>query len=556
MADSCEGHEDSSGTCLWDHTSAEGGYSRLPGDKGGSHEYAAVAAVPCERQAWLPENISELGSTINVCRQTSKRTSERLEPSSDKITAASLASHEHLPTNAFLVHVRYEIGEHPLADIVSLTGGGSSGSRVFVRTLVPHGKAVQAGVRTGDELVAVSGRRDFQRLSAQRLLESLPTPTLLVFAKDAARVKSQLQRDEAENSARTHGSLDDFASALISPLSRSRTSLEGPDRENNEWLYDLGGASGSLAAESGNGGTSRGAGAVQSQHGVGGPRDLGRHQSALSNWADGIRLPEGSGAAEGHRPQGRQQWAGEGARPPQEGGDPWQNKQGKKVAMQLAIIKKDDTQAGLPSCHSFLGPNVQVELCDQVVFNPTASLWMQGNPRRAPELPRKMPRDGQWEGSTWSKDAPETAGLPQFIYELPRRDARRLVETARRAASRAGRRERQPEFLSVEPSGTSVGSEDNICTISDLDTLMACSDLDNVMQGFPDRFPLPRELSPGPAAFAAMSSTKPLQRPTFLSDAVSSNGPRLVPEPGRVGTGDNDEIAPEDDRDQPSEELS
>lgn len=550
MAHSCEGHEDSSGTCLWDHTSAEGGYSRLPhGIKDGSHEYAAVAGVPGERQAWLPDNISELGSTIDVCRQ---RTMERVESSSDKMTAASLASHEHLPTNAFLVHVRYEIGEHPLADIVSLTGGGSSGSRVFVRTLVPHSKAVQAGVRSGDELVAVSGRRDFQRLSAERLLESLPTPTLLVFSKDAARVKNQLHRSETENSARTHGSLDDFASSLISPLSRSRASLEGPDRENNEWLYDLGGAGVHFAADSGNGGASWEA--IQAQHGAGGPRDLGQHQSALSNWADGIRLPEGS-AADIRGPQ-RQQWAGEGARPPQEGGEPWQPKQVKKVAMQLAIVKKDDTQAGLPSCQSFFGPNVQVELCDQVVFNPTASLWMQADHRCASE-PRpapagKMPRDGHWEGSARPKDAREAAGLPQFIYELPRRDARRLVETARRAASRAGRRERPPEFLAVEPSGTSAGSEDNVCTISDLDTLLACSDLDNVMQGLPDRGPLPRELSPGPAAFGAVS----LRQPALLADAVSSSGPRLVPEPGRVGGGDNDEVAPEDDRDQTSEGFS
>merc|ERR1719162_386225 len=56
----------------------------------------------------------------------------------------------------------------------------------------------------------------------------------------------------------------------------------------------------------------------------------------------------------------------------------------KSKPSQLALIR-DDIIAGLPSDHSLFGPNVQ--LCDEVVFNAKAALWMQGVQDCSPSSP-------------------------------------------------------------------------------------------------------------------------------------------------------------------------
>jgi len=440
-----------------------GAYRELPNaDNSITHEYDEL-----QDDRGCTEDISEL-SGAQLCGPTAKVKPGRREPAKEvsQVTAASLASNEHLPTNVFLHHVRYEIGEHPLADIVMLTGGGSIGVPVLVGTLVPGGKAEQAGVAAGDELVAISGRPDFQKMPADRLLESLPTPTLLVFAKDANLSQTNQQVSDKGPHLRGHSELWKMASApqhadgFANFPSYGGEGLEASERHTPGWLNSNSAVEGSAfnVVGEGDGGFAGASWEVginldpvlgeQTAAGISDDMDMAWRQTISSKRAAGIT-----------------RYNTEPAHHVQHESEPSQ----KPPAVQLAIIQRDGmAAAGLPSGHSLFGPNVQVELCDQVVFNPKATLWMQGIQRN----------DSPAASSPWPLSAarlPEPGRRPEgdtaWMYELPRQEARRLVETARRDASRADRSSSRAD-TNTSRQDTSVTSEPGtLGTISDLDAL-------------------------------------------------------------------------------------
>lgn len=508
-------------------------------------------------------------------------------------TAANLASNEHMPSNVFLHHVRYEIGEHPLADIVTLTGGGSPGMPVLMGMLVPGGKAEQAGVVTGDELVAVSGRPDFQRTPAERLLESLPTPTLLVFAKQARGSK---QPTESDTPVITNGAawkkamppqhVETAFSTSFNVSSYDGERREASDRHTPTWL----------------------SAAMQTRGTRPAPADgaEGEGGFAGASWEPGVNNEQTAFSAEDMA--SRQTISSKrsiditrrSSEPP-----PQVDKEVEKPKPptgQLAIIRRDTMAAGLPNSHSLFGPNVQVEVCDQVVFNPKATLWMQGSQPSAPfRPPAPTSVTGStnaavaWEHDRWLEGLAAEKTTSSWMYELPRKEARQLVEIAVREASRADRSSsRQDTCSSVGAmsdleAATSVFSESGPTLSSDRLASRGVSlatpeptlikfDVDSSCSSGPlsGRDWSALNTDAGPGTSATMSSTAPLA-PRMLSEAgLAENGkshapneepcsgPRLGPSgaranaPSRVDPLDpSDEmVSPEDDMGGPHRELT
>eukprot|EP00746_Dinoflagellata_sp_MGD_P057312 gnl/MRDRNA2_/MRDRNA2_24683_c0_seq1.p1 gnl/MRDRNA2_/MRDRNA2_24683_c0~~gnl/MRDRNA2_/MRDRNA2_24683_c0_seq1.p1 ORF type:complete len:230 (+),score=21.96 gnl/MRDRNA2_/MRDRNA2_24683_c0_seq1:169-858(+) len=82
---------------------------------------------------------------------------------------------------AILRRVDYVVGEHPMADILALSGG--LGSPIFVIELLTGGIAECAGIRVGHELVGVASFPKFREHRASELIALLPTPTTLIFCE-------------------------------------------------------------------------------------------------------------------------------------------------------------------------------------------------------------------------------------------------------------------------------------------------------------------------------------------------------------------------------------
>eukprot|EP00435_Cladocopium_sp_Y103_P008016 s1874_g2.t1 len=74
--------------------------------------------------------------------------------------------------------VAYESGDRPQDDL-HLRGG--AGKRVVVSFVRRSSRAEQAGVKTGDMLVSINGRKDFAGLRAEEVLRRIYGPVTLVF---------------------------------------------------------------------------------------------------------------------------------------------------------------------------------------------------------------------------------------------------------------------------------------------------------------------------------------------------------------------------------------
>jgi hypothetical protein len=404
-------------------------------DEGLTHEYDGNISLD-EHKACLDDYGNQFCGPrrARVKQQEPRRefSKELSKEGSTMTNTASLASSEYLPSNLFLHHVRYEIGEHPLADILTLTGGGETGSPVLVGMLVPGGKAEQAGIASGDELVAVSGRSDFQRIPAERLLESLPTPTLLVFAKDPKK-EPKLNPNQAERSVSRGNLRKETSMPILShPGHPGEFSFsEASGRNTPGWF-------GAATESTDRSGISRGGAAWDSQ--VTPDPVLAERTSGggleSGTWSKAVFAMKAAGIGRYNtEPQPTLQREIEKEPPP------------KPPAQQVAIIQRDDMNAGVPMSHSLFGPNVQVELCDQVVFNPTATLWMEGTTNSAAASPVWPPGSMSASGSAEpeSRLGDTRHGSSTWMYELPRQEARRLVEKAKRAASRADQTGSRPE---------------------------------------------------------------------------------------------------------------
>jgi len=94
--------------------------------------------------------------------------------------------------------VIYDEGDKPQEDI-HLRGG--YGRRVIVTTVTQGSKAHQAGVKVGDVLVSIGGRKDFQASSADTIHSSLAAPVMLVFMGFVGKLQAEVKLNQKENVA-------------------------------------------------------------------------------------------------------------------------------------------------------------------------------------------------------------------------------------------------------------------------------------------------------------------------------------------------------------------
>jgi len=94
--------------------------------------------------------------------------------------------------------VVYEEGDKPREDIL-LRGGFSQ--RIIVTTVTQGGKADQAGVKAGDVLVSMNGRKDFQASSADTIHSSLEAPVILVFMGFVGKLSAEVRLNYKEDVA-------------------------------------------------------------------------------------------------------------------------------------------------------------------------------------------------------------------------------------------------------------------------------------------------------------------------------------------------------------------
>lgn len=94
--------------------------------------------------------------------------------------------------------VIYELGEEPRDDIL-LRGG--SGRRIVVTAVNESGRADRAGVKAGDTLVSINGKKDFIESSADVVHASLKAPVLLVFMGFVGKLQAEVRLNYAETVA-------------------------------------------------------------------------------------------------------------------------------------------------------------------------------------------------------------------------------------------------------------------------------------------------------------------------------------------------------------------
>jgi len=86
--------------------------------------------------------------------------------------------------------VVYDQGDQPKDDIL-LRGGG--GRRLVVAAVTQGGKAFQSGVKAGDILVSIDGRKDFQEKTADEVIAGVNAPVMLVFMGFVGKLHAEVR---------------------------------------------------------------------------------------------------------------------------------------------------------------------------------------------------------------------------------------------------------------------------------------------------------------------------------------------------------------------------
>lgn len=92
--------------------------------------------------------------------------------------------------------VVYNKGDVPKDDIV-LRGGGCR--HIVVAGIREGGQAAKRGVRAGDRLVSIDGRKDFFGLAADSVREGLRAPTVLVFLGFVGKLQAEVRLTNADH---------------------------------------------------------------------------------------------------------------------------------------------------------------------------------------------------------------------------------------------------------------------------------------------------------------------------------------------------------------------
>eukprot|EP00931_Biecheleriopsis_adriatica_P054970 TRINITY_DN3240_c0_g1_i1.p1 TRINITY_DN3240_c0_g1~~TRINITY_DN3240_c0_g1_i1.p1 ORF type:complete len:537 (-),score=116.54 TRINITY_DN3240_c0_g1_i1:182-1792(-) len=95
--------------------------------------------------------------------------------------------------------VIYEFGDKPHKDF-HLRGGGSN-RRLIVAGVKRGGKAELAGVKAGDVLVSIDGKKDFAGLSAEVVQRRLRAPAMLVFMGFVGKLHAEVRLNYKDDAA-------------------------------------------------------------------------------------------------------------------------------------------------------------------------------------------------------------------------------------------------------------------------------------------------------------------------------------------------------------------
>lgn len=93
--------------------------------------------------------------------------------------------------------VIYKGGDWPCDDITLDDRHG----RIVVSTVIAEGKACRAGVRPGDVLVSIDGRKDFVHKSASEVHAALRAPVALVFIGFVGNLEAEVQLNHPKRGA-------------------------------------------------------------------------------------------------------------------------------------------------------------------------------------------------------------------------------------------------------------------------------------------------------------------------------------------------------------------
>jgi len=91
----------------------------------------------------------------------------------------------------------YHVGDCPREDVV-LRGGGSR-RHIVVAGVKEGGQAARVGVRAGDRLVSIDGKKDFLGLTADAVSERLEAPTVLVFLGFVGKLQAEVRLTCGDN---------------------------------------------------------------------------------------------------------------------------------------------------------------------------------------------------------------------------------------------------------------------------------------------------------------------------------------------------------------------
>uniref|UniRef100_A0A7S1FF70 PDZ domain-containing protein n=1 Tax=Noctiluca scintillans TaxID=2966 RepID=A0A7S1FF70_NOCSC len=126
---------------------------------------------------------------LSICCQNF-REERRDQRCALRTISAEDAWHERLKTTGVSGRlVMYKKGELPREDISLHSRNG----RILVSTVSMGGKACRAGVRPGDVLVSIDGRKDFTNKRAEEVQASLEAPVLLVFIGFVGKLEAEVQ---------------------------------------------------------------------------------------------------------------------------------------------------------------------------------------------------------------------------------------------------------------------------------------------------------------------------------------------------------------------------
>mmetsp|Transcript_85119 Transcript_85119/g.189115 ORF Transcript_85119/g.189115 Transcript_85119/m.189115 type:complete len:465 (-) Transcript_85119:120-1514(-) len=164
------------------HRQAQDGFDGIVGASAGAK--ADEPPIFAGRPKASTSSRTQLGGYCGLLKEPDARNLSGAEPEEEEWDA------RQQQTGAAGRLVIYTEGDHPRVDFL-LRGGGTR--RIMVTAVTEGGKASQAGVKAGDVLVSIDGKKDFKGLSADAVHAGLKAPVMLVFMGFVGKLQAEVR---------------------------------------------------------------------------------------------------------------------------------------------------------------------------------------------------------------------------------------------------------------------------------------------------------------------------------------------------------------------------